>query len=96
VTARLVDSPSCVVVGQNELSPHLLRMLKAAGQEPPSSLPVLEINPDHPLVARVQAASDDVFADWASLLLEQAMLADGSQLPDPTAFVRRVNQLLLG
>lgn len=96
VTARLVDSPSCVVVGQNELSPHLLRMLKAAGQEPPSSLPVLEINPDHPLVARVQAAADDAFADWATLLLEQAMLADGSQLPDPTAFVRRVNQLLLG
>jgi molecular chaperone HtpG len=57
---------------------------------------VLEINPDHPLVARVQAAADDAFADWATLLLEQAMLADGSQLPDPTAFVRRVNQLLLG
>ena len=96
VTARLVDSPSCVVVGQNDLSPHLLRMLKAAGQEAPNVLPVLEINPEHPLVARVQSASDDVFADWASLLLEQAMLADGSQLQDPAAFVRRVNQLLLG
>ncbi|NDY83322.1 molecular chaperone HtpG [Orrella sp. NBD-18] len=96
VTARLVDSPSCVVVGQNDLSPHLLRMLKAAGQEAPNVLPVLEINPEHPLVARVQSASDDAFADWASLLLEQAMLADGSQLQDPAAFVRRVNQLLLG
>ncbi len=96
VTARLVDSPSCVVVGQNDLSPHLQRMLKAAGQEAPSVLPVLEINPEHALVARVQTASDETFNDWAALLFEQAMLADGSQLPDPTAFVKRVNQLLLG
>lgn len=96
VTARLVDSPSCVVVGQNDLSPHLMRMLKAAGQEAPNVLPVLEINPEHALVARVQAASDETFADWAALLFEQAMLADGSQLPDPSAFVKRVNQLLLG
>lgn len=96
VTARLVDSPSCVVVGQNDLSPHLMRMLKAAGQEAPNVLPVLEINPEHPLVARVQAASDETFGDWAALLFEQAMLADGSQLPDPSAFVKRVNQLLLG
>ena len=96
VTGRLVDSPSCVVVGQNDLSPHLMRMLKAAGQEAPNVLPVLEINPEHPLVARVQAASDETFGDWAALLFEQAMLADGSQLPDPSAFVKRVNQLLLG
>jgi molecular chaperone HtpG len=96
VTLRLVDSPSCVVVGQNDLSPHLQRMLKAAGQEAPSILPVLEINPEHALVKRVQSASEDTFNDWASLLFEQALLADGSSLPDPTAFVRRVNQLLLG
>jgi molecular chaperone HtpG len=95
VTLRLVDSPSCVVVGQNDLSPHLQRMLKAAGQEAPSILPVLEINPEHALVKRVQSASDASFNDWASLLFEQALLADGSSLPDPTAFVRRVNQLLL-
>ena len=96
VTLRLVDSPSCVVVGQNDLSPHLQRMLKAAGQEAPSILPVLEINPEHALVKRVQSASEETFNDWASLLFEQALLADGSSLPDPTAFVRRVNQLLLG
>lgn len=96
VTLRLVDSPSCVVVGQNDLSPHLQRMLKAAGQEAPSILPVLEINPEHALVKRVQTASEASFNDWASLLFEQALLADGSSLPDPTAFVRRVNQLLLG
>ena len=96
VTARLVDSPSCVVVGENDLSPHLMRMLKAAGQEAPNVLPALEINPEHPLVVRVQSASDETFDDWASLLFEQAMLADGSQLADPSAFVKRVNQLLLG
>ena len=53
-TLRLVDSPACVVVGQNELSPHLLRMLKAAGQEAPNVKPVLEINPEHPLLARIR------------------------------------------
>ena len=96
VTLRLVDSPSCVVVGQNDLSPHLQRMLKAAGQAAPNVLPVLEINPEHALVKRVQSVTDDSFDEWANLLFEQAMLADGAQLPDPTAFVRRVNQLLLG
>jgi molecular chaperone HtpG len=96
VTLRLVDSPSCVVVGQNDLSPHLQRMLKAAGQAAPNVLPVLEINPEHALVKRVQSATDDSFAEWANLLFEQAMLADGAQLPDPTAFVSRVNRLLLG
>jgi len=96
VTLRLVDSPACVVVGEHELSPHLLRMLKAAGQEAPSVKPVLEINPDHPLVARVRDAQDADFEQWAQLLLEQAMLAEGAQLPDPAAFVRRMNGLLLG
>ncbi|MBZ1349670.1 molecular chaperone HtpG [Alcaligenaceae bacterium LF4-65] len=96
VTLRLVDSPSCVVVGQNDLSPHLQRMLKAAGQAAPNVLPVLEINPEHALVKRVQSATDDSFSEWANLLFEQAMLADGAQLPDPTAFVSRVNRLLLG
>ena len=96
VTLRLVDSPSCVVVGQNDLSPHLQRMLKAAGQAAPNVLPVLEINPEHALVKRVQSATDESFSEWANLLFEQAMLADGAQLPDPTAFVRRVNHLLLG
>ncbi len=96
VTLRLVDSPSCVVVGQNDLSPHLQRMLKAAGQAAPNVLPVLEINPEHALVKRIQSATDESFGEWANLLFEQAMLADGAQLPDPTAFVRRVNNLLLG
>ncbi|ARP93381.1 molecular chaperone HtpG [Bordetella genomosp. 13] len=95
VTLRLVDSPACVVVGQNELSPHLLRMLKAAGQEAPDVKPVLEINPEHALVGRIRSASDEEFADWAHLLLDQAMLAEGAQIADPAAFVKRMNALLL-
>lgn len=95
VTLRLVDSPACVVVGQNELSPHLLRMLKAAGQEAPDVKPVLEINPEHALISRIKNASDDEFGDWARLLLDQAMLAEGAQIADPAAFVKRMNALLL-
>jgi molecular chaperone HtpG len=95
VTLRLVDSPACVVVGQNELSPHLLRMLKAAGQEAPNVKPVLEINPEHPLLARIRAAQDGEFDQWARLLLDQALLAEGAQIADPAAFVKRLNALLL-
>jgi len=95
VTLRLVDSPACVVVGQNELSPHLLRMLKAAGQEAPNVKPVLEINPEHPLLARIRAAEDGEFDQWARLLLDQALLAEGAQISDPAAFVKRLNALLL-
>ena len=95
VTVRLVDSPACVVVDANELSPQLRRMLQAAGQEVPESKPILEINPEHALFERVQAASDEEFGEWAKLLLEQSMLAEGSQLDDPAGFVKRLNQLLL-
>ncbi|MGE8640167.1 MAG: molecular chaperone HtpG, partial [Achromobacter sp.] len=95
VTLRLVDSPACVVVGKNELSPHLLRMLKAAGQEAPNVKPVLEINPEHPLLARIRAAEDGEFDQWARLLLDQALLAEGAQIADPAAFVKRLNALLL-
>ena len=95
VTLRLVDSPACVVVGQNELSPHLLRMLKAAGQEAPNVKPVLEINPEHPLLARIRAADDGEFDQWGRLLLDQALLAEGAQIADPAAFVKRLNALLL-
>ncbi len=95
VTARLVDSPACVVVDANELSPHLLRMLQAAGQEAPEVKPILEINPEHALIARVQAANEADFEEWALLLLDQAMLAEGAQLADSASFVRRVNRLLL-
>ncbi|MGB3275240.1 MAG: molecular chaperone HtpG [Castellaniella sp.] len=95
-TARLVDSPACVVVDENELSPHLLRMLKAAGQDAPEIKPILEVNPQHALVKRLEAQPDESFGDWAELLLDQAMLAEGAALKDPAAFVKRVNALLLG
>ncbi|OZI37162.1 molecular chaperone HtpG [Bordetella genomosp. 10] len=95
VTLRLVDSPACVVVGQNDLSPNLLRMLKAAGQQAPDIKPTLEINPEHALVQRIRDAGDSDFGQWAELLLDQAMLAEGGQLSDPAAFVKRLNALLL-
>lgn len=95
VTSRLVDSPACVVVDETDMSPHLQRLLRSAGQEAPAVLPILEINPEHSLIKRIGAASDDQFDDWAGLLLDQAMLADGAQLADPVAFVKRMNDLLL-
>ncbi len=96
VTGRLVDSPACVVVDEHELSPHLVRMLEAAGQTAPQVKPILEINPEHPFIARIQDASEDVFDDWAQVLLDQALLSEGALLKDPASFVRRMNELLLG
>ncbi len=95
VTLRLVDSPACVVVDENELSPHLLRMLQAAGQDTPQVKPILEINPEHPLFERIKAASDQDFPEWADVLLDQSLLAEGARLEAPAAFVKRLNQLLL-
>ncbi len=97
VTFRLTDSPACLVADENELSGNLLRMLKAAGQEAPESKPILEINPDHPLVQRLkyEDASGARFADWAHILFDQAMLAEGGSLVDPASFVKRLNEMLL-
>jgi molecular chaperone HtpG len=94
VTLRLTDSPACVVVDRDAMSGHLARLLKAAGQKPPESKPILELNPKHALVQRLKY-EEAKLADWSLLLLEQAQLAEGAQLDDPAAFVRRVNQLLL-
>jgi len=96
VTLRLVDSPTCIVVDENELSPHLLRMLQAAGQAAPQVKPTLEINPEHGLFERVNAASDEDFPEWAHLLLDQALLAEGARLEEPSAFIKRMNRLLQG
>jgi len=96
VTVRLVDSPACVVVDADELSPHLRRMLQAAGQQAPETKPILEINPDHALIERINQAPDEAFDEWAQLLLDQAMLAEGAQLEDAAGFVKRMNKLLLG
>jgi len=97
VTFRLTDSPACLVADEHELSGNLLRMLKAAGQNAPESKPILEINPNHPLVTRLkyENAEDGKFADWTHILFDQALLAEGGTLTDPAAFVKRVNEMLL-
>ena len=95
VSARLTDSPSCLALADYELAPHLARLLREAGQEVPDSKPTLEINPAHALVKRVEAESDETKAkDLALLLLEQAEITAGAALPDPAAFVQRMNRLL--
>jgi molecular chaperone HtpG len=96
VTFRLVNSPACVVADEHDLSQNLQRLLKSTGQAAPVSRPILEINPEHPLVVRIQQADDASFGDWSQLLLEQAMLAEGATLEDPASFVKRMNALLLG
>ena len=95
VTHRLTDSPACLVTGEGDMSANLERLLKAAGQAAPTVKATLEINPSHALVTRLNSESDeDRFADWANLLFEQALLAEGGQLDDPASFVRRLNGLL--
>ena len=94
VTHRLTESPACLVADENDMSGNLARMLKAAGQKAPASQPILEINPQHPLVARLKF-EDARFDDWSHLLFDQALLAEGGQLEDPAGFVRRMNEMLL-
>lgn len=97
ITFRLTDSPACLVVDENELSGNLLRMLKAAGQNAPESKPILEINPHHPLVERLKNEDPESqrFKDWSHILFDQAVLAEGGSLSDPTTFVKRLNEMLL-
>ena len=96
-TTRLVDSPACVVVDEGDMSGHLARMLKQAGQTAPKSLPTLEVNPEHALVKRMDSAEGgEHFDDLAHILFDQALLAEGGNLEDPAAYVRRVNRLLVG
>ncbi|TAN08061.1 MAG: molecular chaperone HtpG [Rhodanobacteraceae bacterium] len=95
VSARLTDSPSCLALSDYELAPHLARLLREAGQAVPDSKPTLEINPAHALVKRIDAEADHAKAeDLALLLLEQAEITAGALLPDPAAFVQRMNRLL--
>jgi molecular chaperone HtpG len=97
VSARLTESPSCLALSDYELAPHLARLLREAGQEVPDSKPTLEINPAHALVKRVESEADEAKAkDLALLLLEQAEITAGALLPDPAAFVQRMNRVLLG
>ncbi len=97
VSARLTDSPSCLALADYEMAPHLARLLREAGQAVPESKSTLEINPQHALLQRIDGETDDAKAtDLATLLLEQAEIAAGAPLPDPAAFVQRMNRVLLG
>ncbi|NOT87777.1 MAG: molecular chaperone HtpG [Lysobacter sp.] len=98
VSNRLVDSAACLVVDEYDMSLQMQRLFQAAGQAAPPSQPILEINPEHALLQRLHAAPDDDArtADYATLLFEQAMLAEGGHLDDPAAFIARMNRLLVG
>ena len=98
VSARLTESPSCLIADETDMGGNLARILKAAGQQVPEAAPVLEINPTHALVLRLKEdalGTDPQFGDWAHLLFEQALLAEGGTLEDPAGFVRRLNGLML-
>ncbi|MGR2662803.1 molecular chaperone HtpG [Chromobacterium haemolyticum] len=95
-TARLTESPACLVAGEHDMSAHLERMLKAAGQKVEASKPTLEINPEHVLVKKLADEADEARAsDLAQVLYDQALLAEGGKLEDPAAFVKRINKLML-
>ena len=93
VSSRLVDSPACLVVGDGELSPQMVQMLKAMGQPVPDVKPILEINPTHPLITKLESSAE--FDDLAQVIFDQALLADGGQLDDPAGYLKRVNKLLM-
>jgi molecular chaperone HtpG len=96
VSHRLTSSPSCLILSEQDMALYMQQMMKQAGHEMPSSKPVLEINPSHPLLARMSAETDDEkFKDWASVLFDQALLAEGGQLEDPAGFVHKLNSLML-
>jgi molecular chaperone HtpG len=95
VGQRLTDSPSCLVLDEYDMALHLQRLMREAGQDVPVSKPVLEINPEHPLVKRIESETDTGRAtDIGLLLFEQAQLLEGARLDDPAAFVRRMNALV--
>ncbi len=96
VSHRLTSSPSCIVLSEQDMALYMQQLMKQAGHEMPSSKPVLEINPTHPLIERMEKETDDdQFADWAEILFDQALLAEGAQLEDPAGFVSKLNKLML-
>jgi molecular chaperone HtpG len=96
VTSRLTDTPACVVAGEGEMSTQMIKLMQAAGQPVPESKPTFEINPTHPLVEHLNNETDEkLFADWANLLLQQALLSEKGSLADPSAFIKLTNQMLL-
>ncbi|MGB6977436.1 MAG: molecular chaperone HtpG [Gammaproteobacteria bacterium] len=96
LSKRLTDSPACLVADEQGMSIHLQRLFEAAGQSLLTSKPILELNPQHPLLKRLKAeTNDNTFKEWGHLLFEQALIAEGGKLEDPAGFVKRLNQLML-
>jgi len=96
VTNRLTDSPACIVLNEQDMAMHMQRILKEAGHDLPSTKPILEINPDHPIVKKLgKEKSKKKFADWSDILFDQALLAEGGQLEDPASFVAKLNKMLV-
>jgi molecular chaperone HtpG len=95
VSNRLTDSPACLVADEHDIGANLERILKSVGQDAPTFKPILEINPDHPLIMALKPNSDEL-ADWANVLFDQAALSEGAHLAEPAAYVKRVNSLLTG
>ncbi|MEZ9200375.1 molecular chaperone HtpG [Shewanella sp. 10N.286.54.B9] len=96
VTTRLTDTPACVVAGEGEMSTQMIKLMQAAGQDVPEPKPTFELNPEHPLVARLNDEQDEqAFAQWSDLLLQQALLSEKGSLADPSAFIKLMNQMLL-
>ncbi|EEV22723.1 Hsp90 protein [Enhydrobacter aerosaccus SK60] len=93
VSNRLVDSPALLVTADGELSPQMMQILKQMGQPVPESKPILEVNPNHPLIQKLESAEQ--FDDLAQVIFDQALLAEGGQLDDPAAYLKRVNALLM-
>jgi len=95
-TQRLTTSPACLVADEHDMGRTMERILKASGQKIPASKPLLEINPEHPVITRLKQETDqDIFADWSNILFEQALLSEGGQLEDPAGFVQRLNKMFL-
>jgi molecular chaperone HtpG len=94
LTNRLTESPACLVADETDAGANLERIMKAMGQDAPSSLPILEINPDHAIIKQLNADSDS-FADWAQVLFDQAALSEGAQIKDPANYVQLVKTLLV-
>ncbi|WP_395146753.1 molecular chaperone HtpG [Moraxella atlantae] len=93
VSNRLVDSPALLVTAEGELSPQMVQMLKQMGQPVPETKPILEVNPNHPLIQKLDSAEQ--FDDLAQVIFDQALLAEGGQLDDPAAYLKRINTLLM-
>ena len=96
VTSRLTTSPACLVSDDNDMGRHLEQILKASGQNIPGSKPILEINPEHPIIKKIDGEKDnDLFTDWSHILFDQALLSEGGQLADPVNFVNKLNAMIV-